>query len=210
MNRLFICLLMAALCFVVACGAKDENSASQTSTQSSASPKPEVAQGRSLAEEMARLKVSTALVIPSGRIAQLPVWSPDSDRLAGMVGNRWYMVNLRQIVLNGFDWKTQKAGQVSVKESVALAPGVEIERWQKAQAALQENRLAVSTKNGVKLELRKEGANTSFITTKIGQNPRVIWTVEEKCEGLTLSPDEKYVAFVGETSGILIVNLDDL
>jgi hypothetical protein len=214
MSRLIICLLMAALSFVVACGGKDENNASQNPPQTSAGPKPEAsqtnAQGRSLAEEMARLKVSTALLIPSSRIVHLPVWSPDSDQIASMVGNRWYRVNLKQVALNEFDWKTQKAGQVSIKESVALAPGVEIDRWQKAQATLQENRLAVSTKNGLKLELRKEGAKTSFIATKIGQNPRVIWSVEEKCEGLTLSPDEKYVAFVGETSGILVVNLDDL
>jgi hypothetical protein len=210
MNRLFICLLMAALSCVAACGTKQDNHASETS----ASPKPEAsqtnAQGRSLAEEMARLKVSTALVIPSARIVHLPVWSPDGEQLASMVGNRWYKVNLKQVALKEFDWRTHKAGQVSVKESVVLAPGVEIDRWQKGQAALLENQQVVITKNGVRLELKKEGANTSFIATKIGQNPRVIWSVEEKCEGLTLSPDEKYVAFVGETSGVWVVNLEDL
>jgi hypothetical protein len=212
MNRILICLLIAALLFVVACKAKEENNASQTASNSNAktADSPANSQGKSLDEEMTRLKVSTALVLPSERIVHLPVWSPESDQIASMVGKRWYRVNLKQVALTEFDWKNQKVGQVSVKESVALASTIEMRRWQQALASLQENQKIVTTKNGLKLELRKEGTITSFIATKIAQKPRTVWSVEENCEALTLSPDEKYVAFVGETSGVFVVNLSDL
>jgi hypothetical protein len=210
MTRLLICLLTVASCFAVACGAKEENSGSQPA----AGPPTEAAsansQGKSLDEELARLKVSTALVIPSNQVSQLPVWSPEGDQLATRVGGRWYRVNLRQIVLNPFDWKAQKAGKVDQKESVVLAPGAEIHRWQKAQTAARANQQTVTTILGLKLELLKEGSRTSFIATKFGQTPRLIWSVEENCEGLILSPDEKYVAFVGENSGTFVVSLEAL
>jgi hypothetical protein len=212
MNRILICLLIAALLSVVACKAKEENNVSQTASNSNAKAgdSPANSQGKSLDEEMTRLKVSTALVLPSERIVHLPVWSPESDQIASMVGKRWYRVNLKQVALTEFDWKNQKVGQVSIKESVALASTIEMRRWQQALASLQENQKIVTTKNGLKLELRKEGTITSFIATKTAQKPRIIWSVEETCEALTLSPDEKYVAFVGETSGVFIVNLSDL
>jgi hypothetical protein len=212
MNRILLCLLIAALLSVVGCGAKEENNASQTASNSNAKTEgsPPNSQGKSLDEEMARLKVSTALVLPSERIVHLPVWSPESDQVASMIGKRWYSVNLRKVVLTEFDWKNQKAGQVSARESVELASTIEMRKWQEALASVQENQKIVTTKNGVKLELRKEGTSTSFIATKIAQNPRVIWSVEENCEALTLSPDEKYVAFVGETSGVFVVNLSNL
>jgi hypothetical protein len=213
MNRILPCLLIiAALLSIAACKTKEDNTASQTSSNSSAKTdvSPTNSQGKNLEEEMARLKVSTALVLPSSRIVHLPVWSPESDQIASMIGNRWYRVDLKQVVLREFDWKKQKAGQVSVKESVVLASTIEMRRWQKALKELQENQQIVTTTKGVKLELRKEGANTSFITTKIGQKPHTLWSVEENCQSLTLSPDEKYVAFIGEASGVFVVNLSDL
>jgi hypothetical protein len=205
-------LMMVVVLSVAACKGREDNPASQApaSGNANAEASPTKSQGRNLEEEMARLKVSTALILPSSRIAHLPMWSPEGDQIASMVGNRWYRVNLKQVVLQEFDWKNQKAGQVSVKESVALASTIEMRRWQQALNAVPENQQTVTTKNGMKLELRKEGANTSFISTKIGQNPRTLWSVDEHCQSLTLSPDEKYVAFVGETSGVFVVNLSDL
>lgn len=213
MNRIVICLfVVTAFLSVSACKAKEDSSTAETASNAGAKTDSSSAQsqGRKLEEEMARLKVSTALVLPSSRIAILPLWSPEGDQIASMIGNRWYRVNLKQIVLQEFDWKSQKAAQVSVKDSVALASTIEMRRWQQALKAVPENQQTVTTKDGVKLELRKEGEKTSFISTKIGQNPRTLWSVDENCQSLTLSPDEKYVAFVGESSGVFVVNLSDL
>jgi hypothetical protein len=207
-----VLMMMVVVLSVAACKGREDNSASQATASGNANAEalPAKSQGKNLEEEMARLKVSTALVLPSSKIAHLPLWSPEGDQIASMVGNRWYKVDLKQIELHEFDWKSQKVGQALVKESVALASTIEMRRWQQALKTVPENQQVVTTKDGMKLELRKEGAKTSLIFTKSVQNPRTLWSVEENCQSLTLSPDEKYVAFVGETSGVFVVNLSAL
>ena len=53
--------------------------------------------------------------------------------------------------------------------------------------------------------LRQEDLGTEFVIKHKGSRPEVLWTTSmENCYGLALSPDDRYVAFVCEQSGVVV------
>ncbi len=65
------------------------------------------------------------------------------------------------------------------------------------------------TKGGTSVELHQEGMSTAFVITRTGAEPETLWTSGfENCHSLTLSPDERYVAFICEMNGVFAYRLD--
>jgi hypothetical protein len=157
----------------------------------------------SLEKEMTRIGVRSALVIPSQAVDGHPVWSPAGDAIAAEIDGHWVKVDLRSTALEKGTWHGKESigvlKQAPPEESVSESV---VRNWDKN---LVSGARRVVMRNGTSIELRQEGLSTAFVVTRPGGTPDTIWkTSLENCHGLTLSPDERYVAYVCEMNGVIV------
>lgn len=160
-----------------------------------------------LEKAMKKLKVETVLVANVEGIDEYPLWSPKSDFVACYIFGDWHQFNLNEMKLTTGDWHNQVIGIMNnpkavsiIKDSSELKPFL---------AASPFNEREVTTKRGTKIELRQNNDFTvSLIITK-DRVPTVLWTSEgENCHSPTLSPDGKFVAFICELNGLMVMKID--
>lgn len=57
--------------------------------------------------------------------------------------------------------------------------------------------------------LGQSSMGTALILTEKGKPQKVLWITEmENCHSLVLSPNQKYVAFICELNGLVVMKLD--
>lgn len=160
---------------------------------------------KNLSSEMIRLNVETALIVRSQAIDEYPLWSPDSDFMACNIEGKWYKFRLKAIDLADIKWKGQTIGALTTKNAYSELTNKEQAKFEKVSKLKPRE---VKTTNGTKVELKMEGMITSLIVTKKGEKSKKLWTSGgENCHSLVLSPDEKYVAYLCEMTGLLIMKL---
>ena len=161
---------------------------------------------RSLNSEMTRLKTETVLIVQSQAIDGYPLWSPNSDFIACNIEEKWYKFRLTDIDLAEAKWRGQAIGVITTKDAYTLLTDNEQEQFDKVS---KFNPREVTTKNETKIELRETGdMSVSLIVTKKGEKQKILWTSGgENCHSLVLSPDEKYVAYLCELNGLVIMKL---
>ena len=161
---------------------------------------------QSLPLEMKRLNVNSALIVPSQAVDEYPLWSSDGDFLAANVQGNWIKVDLAHLSLGEGTWRGgEKIGVINSQTSFSEASIEQIESWQKTSTM---NLRKVQTSTGTIIELKESGLGVSLIVTKKGIKPVTYWTTDlENCYGLVLSPDQKYVAFIAETNGVIVLQL---
>ncbi len=168
---------------------------------------------QSFEKELTQLKADSALVLVSQDIDAFPLWSPNSDylviNLAEETGNRWYKVNLAAVTLFESKWRGgKKIGLLSpYSSSISLASNDEVKDCGKVSKL---NPREVKTSYDVKIELKslKDSLGTSLIITAKGKKSKTLWTTDlENCHSLSLSPDEKYVAFIAEQNGVVVMKI---
>jgi hypothetical protein len=153
--------------------------------------------------QMSRLGVGEALVIESQAVDGSPVWSPDGRYVAAKVGGRWIGIEPDSLELARGAWHGgQPVGTVaSVNATVPLAART-AEEWEKNA---RSDARSVTTRDGTRLELRQTGTGTRFAVAATGSAEKTRWTTSrESCHGLALSPDDRYVAFVCDQSGVIV------
>lgn len=157
-----------------------------------------------LDQELSRLHLHTALVIPAPQVEDHPLWSPSSDRLAASVGGRWQTVDLGRLVLQEGKLRGglrigMVASSSSVSESVSAPPWKGMSRYDPRRIQL---------KSGLVLELRvgADEESTSLILTRPGKPAQVVWTSDrEACHSLVAALDDKHVAFVCDQDGVFVI-----
>lgn len=159
---------------------------------------------QSLDAELTRLDTDTALLVPSEAVDEFPVWSPDGSRLAANVMGVWYAVDLNRVALVEATWRGNLLlGVLNSKESVVEAP--EAATWKAAANAAPR---AINVGGGTKIELRQDGMSTAFVIETPGSDPETLWKSDfENCHSLSLSPDERLVAFICELNGVIVYRL---
>jgi hypothetical protein len=160
------------------------------------------------AEELRRIDVDTVCVVQSQAIDEFPLWSQQGDYIGVNISGKWYKVNLNKIRLERSTWRRQKQpigvaiNGLSLLEEVSQG---EVEAFKKVSKL---NPRSINTKDGISVELRSQGFETAFIIKKKGEKAKLLWTTEmENCHSLVLSPDQRYVAFISELNGLIIVRL---
>jgi len=160
---------------------------------------------KDLTSEMLRLKIETVLIVNSQAIDEYPLWSPNSDFIACNIQGKWYKFRLTNIDLADANWRGQTIGVLTTKDAYSELEKKDQTEFEKVS---KFNPREVKTKDGTKVELKMEGMNVSLIVTEKGEKEKVYWTSGgENCHSLVLSPDEKYVAYLCEMNGLLVMKL---
>lgn len=159
---------------------------------------------KTLATEMTRLKTHTALIAQSQAIDDYPLWSPGSDFIACNIEGKWYKFRLTNIDLVKAKWHGQKIGMVAVDIATELTAAEQAE-YEKVS---RFNPREVTTADSTRVELKMEDMAVSMVVTKSGGKPKTLWTSGgENCHSLVLSPDGKFVAYLCELNGLLVMKL---
>lgn len=161
-----------------------------------------------LNNELRRLGISTVLILKSNAIDEYPLWSKTGDFLALNVEGKWIKIELGKVKLEAAKWRGgQPLGINVAKDSVALADNTEIKEWEKLTKMYPRE---ITLPNGTKVELKEAEMSVSLIITKKGAKPEAIWTTGgENCYSLTASPDGRFVAFISELNGAVIMKIAD-
>jgi len=148
---------------------------------------------QSLVEELNRLQVTTALLVPSQGIDYYPTWSPKGDKLGAYLEGTWYEVDLKELALAEASWRDdQKLGVINSNSSFAESD--EAEAWFNPKKFDPRN---VESSNGTLIELVQKGFAVTFSITYPAEEPHELWQSDmENCHSLALSPNEKKVAFI--------------
>jgi hypothetical protein len=155
---------------------------------------------------MIRLKTETVLIVQSQAIDEYPLWSPNSDFVACNIQGKWYKFRLTNIDLAKAKWRGQVIGVLTTKDAYSEMTSKEENEFKKVS---KFNPREATTKNGTKVELKMEGMSVSLIVKKKGKKAKKLWSSGgENCHSLVLSPDEKYVAYLCEMNGLLLMKLE--
>lgn len=158
-----------------------------------------------LGSEMTRLNVNTALIIKSEAIDEYPLWSSASHFVAANIMGKWYKFDLENTKLSEVEWGQQKIGLFINKNAMSDLTNQELTEFSsQSKNAGRE----VVTKDGKKIELKLQGFSSSLILTKNKLESKIMWSNDmENCHSLSLSPNEKYAAYICETSGLFLIKL---
>jgi len=156
-----------------------------------------------LAGQMEKIGVRDAVVIASESVDERPVWSPDGKYLAAKVDQKWIRVEPDRLTLKRADWRGgQPVGVAHPPPDPVTIDESMIRSWER-NARFDPRR--IKTRNGTVIELRQEDLGTQFVIIRKGSKREVLWTTAmENCHSLALSPDDKYVAFVCEQTGVVV------
>jgi hypothetical protein len=160
-----------------------------------------------LRSEMVRLKTETILIVQSQAIDEYPMWSPSSDFVACNIMGKWYKFRLSNVQLAEAKWRGQLIGVLTTKDASSQMTDNEYKDFEKVS---KFNPREVITKKGTRIELKETGdMSISLILTKKGENSKTLWSSGgENCHSLVVSPDEKYIAYLCEMTGLLVMKLE--
>jgi hypothetical protein len=159
-----------------------------------------------LPDQMASLKVHTALIFPSQAIDDSPVWSPDSHYLAANVQGTWFKVDLGKVRLKEAKWHEQPIAVVEEHQKFQQMTDVQVNGWMDKS---KHEPHKMQSKSGVRVETEQHELSTAFVLTD-GKRKKVLWNSDlESCGELSVSPDGRYVAFICETNGVFITDIDE-
>lgn len=157
-----------------------------------------------LESEMQRLKVRSALVVRSQAVDEQPYWSPKGDALAVNIEGQWLRLDLASVTLVAGTWHQKEAVGLG-SPSAAPISTAEAEAWGKTGTT---GPLEVVTKSGTRVEIVHNDLGSSFVISRKGAPPETLWrTSLESCHGLSLSPDDRHVAYVCELNGVIVTRL---
>jgi hypothetical protein len=163
-----------------------------------------VSLGKNLSSEMQRIEVDTALIINSQAIDEYPLWSPDSEFIAANIQGQWYKFRLNDVKLIEANWHKQKIGVITGKDINSLLTKSEEKEFRKK---LNYDPRIVTDSNGNKIELRLKGFSTSLVLTKNNESELLWNSGMENCHSLSVSPNERYVAYLCELNGLFVMKI---
>lgn len=170
---------------------------------------PAAAQSKTLDSELARLNTRTAIIVHSQAIDDSPLWAPGSDAIACNIAGKWVTFDLSDIELVPAKWRKQDVGILETEKTYTPLDSAARAGYQ--QATVIADAREITTGNGTRVELRETGDFTiSLIITRDGKRSETVWISSgENCHTLAVSPNEKYVAYLCETTGLMVMKITD-
>jgi hypothetical protein len=134
------------------------------------------------------------------------LWSPNSDYIVVNITGEWKRIELKNIYLTEAKWRQINIGVRTTDERSF----VELSKKEKDSF----NKIAkfgarvLKTRDKTEITIEMKDFSSSMIIKKYGDKPNKIWDSNmENCHSLVLSPDEMYVAFLCELSGLFVMRL---
>jgi hypothetical protein len=149
-------------------------------------------------------QIDTALVVQSRNVARPPLWSPDSQSLGVNVAGKWFTIVPSKLTYKTGEWHGVHIAVNPDPPSTPLLTS-DVTLWGKQ---LHSHPDTITIKDGTTLTFKHTGQKTSFIVTERGKEPFTVWTSEtESCHDLSISPDERLVAYICTVNGVMVSDI---
>lgn len=155
---------------------------------------------RQLSHEMYRLDVQCALVREAESVDEHIVWSPDGVQLGFNEGGHWKSIRMDEIFLYPSTWIGMNVGSGMTFCYSSLTQ----EEVAQFDAVTRYDPREIRTDRGHTVSLEMQG----FATVLKVDGKEWGRTQTTNCHSLSLSPDQRYVAFIAEMSGIMVIDLE--
>jgi hypothetical protein len=161
----------------------------------------------SFEKNLEALKCDTAVIVKSAEIRDPIHWSPDGKSLGVKVRGRWVRIDLDTVVFKRLKWRNDLDIAGPVREPLML-PLEDRERksWISAD---EEHARKIVTNRGIRIDFPYEddGAVALRVSFPNGGS-RILWTTRiEDCQGLVLSPDHRFVAYIAGLQGVIVMKV---
>jgi hypothetical protein len=159
----------------------------------------------SLTDGMARLNVHTALLVQSLQIKTFPVWSPDARFLGVLSQGQWFKLDTSAVPLKEEMWYEQRIGTTAGGTwRLELMNANEAADWARVG---QHGDKRVKGYSGLKAQILDHDSSSMLAISK-GALDSVIWKTNlETCGLLSLSPDDAYLAYECDNSGLFVTDV---
>lgn len=161
----------------------------------------------SFEKNLAALNCDTAFIVKSPAIRHPIHWSPDGKELGVKVDGRWVRIALDALVLKRYKWRDNQdiAGPIGLPELKPLDDRTRA-GWFSAE---EEHSKKIRCNNGVRIEFTyAEDAALALRVSWPDGMARDLWRTKlEDCGGLVLSPDHRWVAYIGSVSGVIVLKV---
>lgn len=162
---------------------------------------------RPILHEMNRYQVRTVLLFESAAIDFKPVWTASGNELIFNLNQRWVKINLNQVSLITGEWLRQNIG---INKTEVLDSVYATDFNQKEIEDDKSMHRTVTTKEGITYALEQTSNLTTRFIKRKGKKSWIIWeTGGDNCHSLALDPNEKFVAYISESNGIMLYCLDE-
>lgn len=162
---------------------------------------------RPLISEFQRLKVDVGIIWSPGnpKIENKIMWSNDSKHIFFKEGFKYLKKNLEEVFFYEGSWTGMDVG-VSTSCDADFMTDKEIETFKKYDYAYPHH---IKTASGAKIGIGQDGRTIDyyFAVTKQNDKKKVLW-IKEEINCLSLSPDEKFIAFLTRYNGLVVFYLD--
>jgi len=161
----------------------------------------------SLASEMKRLSVRSALIVASPSVDEPPlVWPPDGRHVAFRSDGRWHWVALAPVTLvAATGMGSEPIGRAEPKPATPSVSESVVKEWER-QGAFGNQK--ATGRDGTTAELKMTESGTALVVTRPNSPPETVWSSKiESCHSPSLSPDQRWVAYICEQEGLIVTEL---
>ena len=155
-----------------------------------------------LADTMTDMGVDFALILQGAPVDNHPIWSTDGAWLAVDLAGHWHRFRLDSLELELAGWHLGDIGLLAAEPEHAAATPDQVTAWR--QSTPYDPR-KLTTSDGLTVTMTAAGA---FRIQQQGQGAKTLFqTGGENCHSLSLSPDERLLAFICELNGLFVYRL---
>ena len=158
---------------------------------------------RNVSEELDRIDAKIGLVVPFG-IDYFPIWSEDSKKIYFNIRDTWKIFDLNKVVLVETVWRDWAIGY-NPKAIFELADSTLIGSFELDRSI---ESLLISTNENTEAKIEQYGLQSGITIKHKGEVVFEMVSGGEVYHSPAISPDGKYVAFIAEMNGLMLVKLD--
>lgn len=164
----------------------------------------------SLSKKYSQLQINMALLVPTNRIDEVPVWAENEKSLFLKISGSWFKLHLSKIKLKKAIWLNNDIGININNESITSIS----ERDMTLNEYIVENtfnpRMDSFEEQGMHIKLQQQGLRTKLILVKEGKETILLSSNMDNWHSPKFSPSGKWVVFVSENNGLLLLKVVDL
>lgn len=160
-----------------------------------------------LEQNLKAIECDSVLVVKSDAIRDPIHWSPDSKSIGVKLDGAWVAIELDSLMLKRFKWRNhQNIAMVTSKKAPSPLSPWAVANW---TSAVEEQSRRVRTLSGTVIEFvfLDDGSLSLRVTQGLGPSREIWQTRGEDCQGLVLSPDQRWVAFICGLHGAVVMKV---
>ena len=155
---------------------------------------------KSLKEKLVKFDNNTAIMFHRQDIDEMPLWSENSDYLGCNVSGDWVVFDLHKARFKKTDLGRYRVGILANLNVISF---ITDELVAELKESTNYDMRSITLPNSKTVQVKSDIYKSELIL-----NDKVIMTLSGNCHSLSASLDGKYLAFISELDGLIVMSLE--